>query len=552
MTTHVPRGYQTKLDADICAAWANGHRNVLAVLPTGGGKTFVFAGIVERAPYASCAIAHRQELVAQMSLALARESVRHRVIGPPAVARICTAWHMLELQRSYENPRALAAVAGIDTLVRLDAKADPWFGQVGLWVQDEAHHLLAANKWGRGVAMFPNAYGLGVTATACRADGQGLGRQADGVMDAIVEGPTMRELIDRGFLTPYRIFAPPSDVDYSQVTVTASGDLSPAKLSEAVHRSANIIGDVVGHYLKLAKGKLGVTFAVDIEAATEYAAAYRAAGVPAEVVTSKTPQQARAAILRKFRNRQVVQLVNVDLFGEGFDLPAVEVISMVRKTESYGLYCQQFGRALRIMDGKTHALIIDHVGNVVRHGLPDAPREWRLSRRDRQRSGEWHPPISICPKCTGAYEAYRVCCPFCGYYPEPAARTSPEMVAGDLFELRLQRVELDAATLAALRGEVDYVDGLAPRIPVGAAPEVVGRIKRLHWERQQAQGDLRMIMGLYGGWAKHEGFDDRETQRLFFQTFDTDVMTAQTLGATKANELAERIKTTLQKRNIAL
>lgn len=545
MTAHVARPYQSKLDADICAAWAEGRRNVLAVLPTGGGKTFIFAGIIERAPYASCAIAHRQELVAQMSLALARESVRHRVIGPPAVARLCTAWHMLELQRSFENPRALAAVAGIDTLVRLDPKTDPWFAQVGLWVQDEAHHLLRDNKWGRGVAMFPNAFGLGVTATPVRADGQGLGRAADGVMDALIEGPSMRDLIADGYLTPYRIFAPPSDVDYSQVTVTASGDLSPAKLSAAVHQSANIIGDVVGHYLKIARGKLGVTFAVDIEAATEYATAYRAAGVPAEVVTSKTPQPARAAILRKFRNRQIHQLVNVDLFGEGFDLPAVEVISMVRKTESYGLYCQQFGRALRVMDGKTHALIIDHVGNVQRHGLPDAPREWRLGRRDRQRSGEWHPPIATCPKCTGAYEAYRVACPFCGYAPEPVARTDPKLVDGDL-------CELDAATLAALRGEVEYVDGLAPRIPAGAPPEVVGRIKRLHWERQQAQGQLRMVMGLYGGWAKHEGRDDRETQRMFFHRFGVDVMTAMTLGATKARELAEQIKAELLKRNIAI
>ncbi len=545
MTTHAPRDYQEKLDADICAAWAAGHRNVLAVLPTGGGKTYIFSRIIERAPYASCAIAHRQELVAQMSLALARESVRHRVIGPPAVARICTAWHMLELQRSFENPRALAAVAGIDTLVRMDPKADPWFGQVGLWVQDEAHHLLRENKWGRGVAMFPNAFGLGVTATACRTDGQGLGREADGLMDAIVEGPSMRQLIDRGFLTPYRIFAPPSDVDYSQVTVTASGDLSPAKLSEAVHRSANIIGDVVGHYLKIAQGKLGVTFAVDIEAATEYATAYKAAGVPAEVVTSKTPQQARAAILRKFRNRQILQLVNVDLFGEGFDLPAVEVVSMVRKTESYGLYCQQFGRALRILEGKTHALIIDHVGNVQRHGLPDAPREWKLGRRDRQRSGEWHPPITVCPKCTGAYEAFRVCCPFCSYYPEPIERATPEAVQGDLHEL-------DAATLAALRGEVAFVDGMAPRIPVGAAPEVVARIKRLHFERQQAQAWLRQVMALFGGWAKHEGRDDRETQRMFFHRFGVDVMTAMTLGATKARELAEQIKAELLKRNIAI
>lgn len=78
-----------------------------------------------------------------------------------------------------------------------------------------------------------------------------------------------------------------------------------------------------------------------------------------------------AAILRRFKARELTVLVNVDLFGEGFDLPATEVVSMARPTMSYALYVQQFSLALRLMDGKTEAIIIDHVGNVRRHGLPD-------------------------------------------------------------------------------------------------------------------------------------------------------------------------------------
>jgi superfamily II DNA or RNA helicase len=101
--------------------------------------------------------------------------------------------------------------------------------------------------------------------------------------------------------------------------------------------------------LRLAPGKLGVTFDTDVDSATETAAAFRAAGVPAEVVSAKTPDALRAQILRRFKNREILQLVNVDLFGEGFDLPAIEVVSFARATESFALYCQQFGRALRLM-----------------------------------------------------------------------------------------------------------------------------------------------------------------------------------------------------------
>lgn len=337
VTTHELRDYQRNVITGATNEWNAGARNVLAVLPTGAGKTVVFAYVIANHPGAAVAIAHRSELVSQMSLALAREGVRHRVIGPPAIGRTCAALHMSELGRMYVDPGARCAVAGVDSLVRMD-KSDPWFAQVTLWVQDESHHVLADNKWGDACKMFPNARGLGVTATPVRADGKGLGRHADGVMDAMVVGPSMRELIQRGYLTEYRVFAPPSDLDLSQVTTSASGDYSPPKL-KAARQQSHITGDVVAHYLRIAKGKLGITFDTDIESAEGTAAAYRAAGVNAQVVSSKTPDALRAAVLRQFRNREVMQLVNVDLFGEGFDLPALEVVSMARPTQSYGLYC---------------------------------------------------------------------------------------------------------------------------------------------------------------------------------------------------------------------
>jgi superfamily II DNA or RNA helicase len=159
----------------------------------------------------------------------------------------------------------------------------------------------------------------------------------------------MRDLINLGFLTDYKIYGPRSDVDYSGVSISkTTGDYNPIQADRAVMKS-QIVGDVVEHYLKLARGKIGVTFATSIKCCEEITSKFIEAGVPAATVSAKTPEVERAAILTKLANRQLLQVVNVDLFGEGFDLPAIEVVSMARKTLSYSLFCQQFGRALRIL-----------------------------------------------------------------------------------------------------------------------------------------------------------------------------------------------------------
>jgi superfamily II DNA or RNA helicase len=468
-----------------------------------------------------------------MSVALARNGVRHRVIGPPTLIRNVTQCHMMTVGVSYYDANARCAVASVQTLVNRD-ESDGWFRNVGLWVTDEVHHLTSDNQWGQAVAMFPNARGLGVTATPLRADGKGLGRQADGVIDTMVTGPNMRWLIDNGFLSDYRIFAPPSDLDLSDVAVTASGDFSPEPLRAAVHRS-HIHGDVVAHYLKVTPGKLGITFAVDIESATELAAAYRAAGVPAEVLTGKTQANIRYKMLSMFARGEIKQLCVCDIISEGFDLPSVEVCSMARPTQSYGLYVQQFGRAIRPLEGKDTAYILDHVGNVLRHGLPDAPRVWSLDRRERRSrsTGDITVMIRICPACTGAYERFRDCCPYCGHKPEPVGRGAPEQVEGDL-------AELTPEALARLRGQIAHSEEL--RIPYNAAPEVEGALRKRHRERLAAQVALRERMTMWGGAQTARGLSLSEAQRLFWLTYGVDVAGAQMLGAREATELMERMR----------
>ncbi len=561
------RPFQAELERRVYEAWNQGALNVMPVAATGSGKTVLLSKILYDEPGASIAIAHRQELVSQISIALARNGVRHRLVGAKKgsnLIRVITALQVAELGYSFFDPNAKTGVGGVDTIIRMSAD-DLWFKQVRFGVQDEGHHVLKANKWGQAAGMFPQARWLFPTATPLRADGKGLGRHADGLVDVMVLAPSMRDIINIGYLTDYRIFAPPSDLDLSQVALSqATGDFNADQLRKAVHKS-HITGDVVAHYLKLAPGKLGVTFAVDVEAATEIAAAFRAAGVPAEVVSAKTPDALRSQILRRFRARKILQLVNVDLFGEGFDLPAIEVVSFARPTESFALYCQQFGRALRLMlskeaaavhaeltdegrraaiaaSEKPVAIIIDHVNNVLRHGLPDARREWSLDRRERRSSKKSDAiPLRVCVNdlCLQPYERVHKSCPYCGHYPPPPSRRAPEFVDGDL-------LELDADTLAALRGEIARVDG-DPVIPYGAGPEVGGAVRRRHWERREAQQALRNAIAWWAGLESAQGRGESESYRRFYHRFGLDVASAQTLGAREAGELAERVNVELAK-----
>lgn len=407
-------------------------------------------------------------------------------------------------------------------------------------VVHNCHHVVRGNKWGTAVEMFPNARGLGVTATPLRADGKGLGRHADGVMDVMVEGLNMRQLIDIGRLTDYRIFAPPSDIDLTSVPVTQSGEFSAKPLKTAV-RSSHIVGDVVDHYLRIAKGKLGVTFATDVETATDIARQFKAAGVPAEVVSAKTPDRLRNDIIRKFRAGEILQLVNVDLFGEGFDLPAVEVVSMARPTQSYGLYCQQFGRVLRIMAGKEYGIVIDHVGNVVRHGLPDKARIWSLDSREKRPRAvrlEDEIPLMSCAECTMPYEKVLTHCPNCGHKPVPASRGAPEFVDGDLYEL-------DPSVLAEMRGKIELVDNpsimLGRMARAGAPRAAINGYRKNSLARIDAQAALRESITWWGTHHRNAGKTDSESYRLFYHFFGIDILSAQALGKPEALSLADRI-----------
>lgn len=569
------RSFQRDLKTKASAAFIAGAVAVMLQLSTGGGKTVImgdFARDHAAAPWdarypGGCAIAHRSELVSQISMQLAREGVPHDIIAPKSVIRAIVNNHMDELGRTFYNARAAWRVASVDTIIRRQEQLGAWCQTVGMLFIDEAHHVLKDNKWGKAVAMFPHARALLPTATPIRADRKGLGRHADGVADALVEGPPMRWLINNAFLTDYKIFTiPPSDLKLDDVKIGATGDFNPEQLREAVHKSSAIVGDVVKTYCDHARGKLGVVFAVDVAHAQEITDAFNLAGVPAALVTADTPDEERQRILRRFKNRELLILVNVDLFGEGFDLPAIECVSFARPTASFALYSQQWGRALRLMIGDAHAqawdtytvaqrlaiiaasgkpfaYIFDHAGNFYRHeGPPDKPKVWSLDGGGRKGGGGDGIPQRVCLNlsCALPYERIYPCCPYCGTEaPPPAERGGANTVDGDI-------TEIDPLLLARYRGEIERIDS-APVVPPGV-PRMA--VVANHMNRQRAQHHLREAMAYWAG--SHPGVADRVNYRRFWFAFNTDVLTAQTLNVKDADALREKIVADMQARAILI
>ena len=539
------RADQSEFVGKIYGAWNAGAQNVVGVASTGFGKTVCLGFLVEQHAGASCVIAHRQELVGQISMTLAGYGIRHNIIAAEATVRAIAAMHVAEFGACYYTPSARCAVASVDTLVRRD-NLDAWAAQVTLWIADEGHHVVRGNKWSNAVGKFthPHCHGLLPTATPRRADRKGLGRHADGLADAMVQAPPMRWLIGQGFLTDYRILCVESDLKLLDSEIAAGGDWSTAALRKASEKS-HIVGDVVANYLRFASGTLGVTFATDVETAQEMTAAYRAAGVAAECLTGKTQDMLRRQMLKRFAARQITQIVAVDIISEGFDLPAIETISMARPTQSLALYMQQFGRGLRPLPGKERALILDHVGNVVRHGLPDQPRVWSLDRLDAR--GRNSPsdaiPVRVCLQCYEPFERKYRECPHCGYYHEPASRASPAQVDGDL-------AEMSAELLAKLRGEADQanasIDDERWRLAKTGLPAtyVMAQVKH-HAERLDVLAALRDAMARWGGRWHAVGETDSMIQRRFFHTFGIDVLSAQALKRADAQALLDRIVNTL-------
>lgn len=409
------RPYQSELIDKTRALMQAGNRSILIQSPTGSGKTLLTAhmvGTCVQKRMRAFFIVHRQELISQSSKAFTSLGIPHAIISP-------------NHGQHFQSP---VQIASIQTLARRHKR----YPKPSLVIWDEVHHI-ASKSWTALHAQYENAYHIGLTATPERLDGQGLGKW----FSQMLEGPKVSWLIEHGFLSPYRLYAP-SHVNLSGIR-QQMGDYARGELSAAMDKP-KIIGSAVEHYLKYAKGKRAIVFAVSVEHSKHIVEQFIKGGINAAHVDGETATDAREAAIRGFTDGSIQVLSNVELFGEGFDVPAIDVVVLLRPTQSLGLYLQQVGRGLRPNEHKDRTLIFDHVGNCERFGLPDQEREWSLVGREKP-NGSYEAPVRICPLCFGAQSPGKTICIFCGALL-PVKSREVETVAGELQEVDTAQLAL--------------------------------------------------------------------------------------------------------------
>ncbi|MBD2181881.1 DEAD/DEAH box helicase [Planktothrix sp. FACHB-1355] len=372
-STYSLRDYQLQLMQQVFQEWSQGSRRILLTLPTGAGKTVLFAAVArEFTNFGSgvLVLAHREELILQAAQKM--EGMTGEPVG------IIKAGYPTTPERPIQ-------VASVQTLVR---RSPQFWPTAELLIVDEAHHSVS-KSYQQIAQHYQHAYILGVTATPARIDGQGF----KFLYDTLVVGPSVAALIQIGYLSTFKLFAAPNAIKVSGVRTTG-GDYNQRELAAAIDTSL-VMGDLIDAWNKFAFGKKTVVFAVDIKHSIAIAQAYQEAGIPTEHLDGNTSEQERHQILERFQTGQTLILCNCGIVSEGVDIPSLEAVQCVRPTKSLILWLQMVGRSLRPHPDKEHAIIIDHTENWGVHGAPDFEWLWSLEPISLSR-GRWH--VS-CPEC---------------------------------------------------------------------------------------------------------------------------------------------------------
>lgn len=434
------RPYQQELVDAIRLQYQYGRRSVLAVLPTGGGKTRAFSHIAEAASRKGnrvLILVHRAELLDQASRSL---PFHHGLIA---------AGRGMDLSHAVQ-------VASVQTVARrLHLLPRDYFQ---LLVVDEAHHT-SAGTWAKVLAHFSSARLLGVTATPIRSDGRGLGEH----YHAMVQGPNAAWLTDNGYLARARVLAPPGfSADGLRKRM---GDFDP---KQAEDRVRSIHGDCVAHYRQHLQGQTAIAFCCSIAHAEAVAAVFNASGIAAASIDGTMNTATRRHLLEQLGAGRIKVLTSCALIGEGVDVPSVGGCLLLRPTASVALHLQMIGRCLRPSPGKPAAVVLDHVGNCLRLGHHLEERDWSLDgtpKRDQEKA----PSVKVCPVCFAANPTGAQFCCECRHQFR-AEVCELEQVDGELVELaaRQRRREQgnaqsldDLRQLAQQRG---YKQGWAERV----------------------------------------------------------------------------------------
>lgn len=488
MTTHL-RPYQVGAVRQVSAAFQAGLHGALLVLPTGAGKTRTAAYIVQRFVATGRQVlwqAHREELLMQASMVFAEAGVQHRMICSTSTERAIKAQQFREHGRCFVGPDGLVVIGSIQTIVR--RMADLVWLDPDLIVPDEAHLSLnrtnrriigelTARRATRGGA--PTRV-LGLTATPQRLDRQSFAREDGGLYDVIVRGPEVADLMSWGNLAKYKAYAPPVELVAGADLGKRKGNDYDAQELERELDGPKVYGDVVEHYRRLSHGKPAVGFAPTTGSADRFTEAFKAAGYRAVTLDGQTDDSVRRRALQQLASGELDVIMSCALLIEGVDVPYATTALLLRRTESVALYLQAVGRVLRPHPKKQHAILLDFVGVIARHGLPDEPRDWSLKPAERKRaaaSADKQEPgidtVANCPKCR-AYHLPGPVCPHCGHEYPKAARREAQQVDTELVEITEAEAERMRQARRIAQGQAKTVPELiAQGISRGRAIKIV-------------------------------------------------------------------------------
>lgn len=408
----VLRNYQKTIINSCRDAFKNGYKKLCCVLPCGAGKTAIFCYLaylntLKKPSNNVLILLHRKELLKQTEEAFKAFQINTDRIN-------------ITMIQSFKNT--------------LKTGVKPY----SLIIIDECHHATA-----NGFKAVLNAYSkvplIGFTATPARLDGKPLSE----IFDCLIIGVNYAYLIEHNYLVDYDYFSPDLNFDFSQWKLK-SGDFD--SVDNALHLDKKAIYGNILKYIDLSKKTIIYSPTVDYSKKLESQInEHFKAKISAEF-NGTTPKKERDKIIDDFKNDRIKILINVDLIGEGFNVPSCDCVFLLRATQSLTLYVQQSGRALRAdpKNPNKRASIYDFVGNIYRFGFPDAPRAWSLSApiKNTHKHETVHDSLIIktCPNCLRSFTPSQMLpnrlCPFCN---NPIPLNKRELLIQNKKELALIR-----------------------------------------------------------------------------------------------------------------